>query len=419
MLRRIFVKNGGLAVVGMGTVPAFLCRAALAASPAEGRKKVLVTIFQRGGADGLNIVVPFGDKDYYANRPAIAIPAPVKDKPSARDLDGFFGVHPLLEPLLPIYKKGNLAVIHAAGSPHTTRSHFEAQDFMESGAPGNKGVTDGWLNRYLLNNPDPKATSFRGVSIGPNLPRALAGRAPALALGDLADADPASGYQNTYQKLYNEETNSLISGAAKEMFSAIQTIKSLGLEKQQPSMDMTYGRLQGFGASLRQLAQLIKADVGVEVAFLDSGGWDTHNNQGGAEGFGALTQPLRQFALGLAAFYKDLGDRAEDVVILTMSEFGRTVKENGSAGTDHGHANAMFVMGGPVKGGKVYGQWPGLAREQLYEGRDLALTTDFRDVFAELLVGHLGCQKPDAVFPGFAMDSKRFKGLLSSPAVSG
>ncbi|MBI3694752.1 MAG: DUF1501 domain-containing protein [Acidobacteria bacterium] len=418
LTRRIILKNGALAVVGMGTVPRFLCRAALAAGPAEGKKKVLVTIFQRGGADGLNIVLPFGDKEYYASRPSIGIPAPVKGKPSALDLDGFFAFHPILQPLLPIYKKGQLAMVHAAGSPHSTRSHFEAQDFMESGAPGNKGVTDGWLNRYLLSNPDPKATPFRAISISSTLPRALSGKAGALALRDLADTDSASGFQSTYERMYNEETNSLISGTAREMFSAIQTLKSLNLDQYKPPKGVTYARQGEFAPALQQVAKLIKANVGVEVVFLDIGGWDTHNNQGGVEGYGSLGQPLRQFGQGLSAFYQDLGDRMEDVVVLTMSEFGRTVKENGSAGTDHGHANVMFVAGGSVQGGKVYGQWPGLAKEQLYEGRDLAVTTDFRDVFAELLTGHLGCQKPEAVFPGYSIDSKRFRNLLRAGGAS-
>jgi uncharacterized protein (DUF1501 family) len=415
--RRIFVKDGALAVVGMGAVPPFLCRTALAAEPAQGRKKVLVTIFLRGAADGLNMVVPFGDKAYYGHRPSIAIPAPAKDKPSAVDLDGFFGLHPIMQPLLPIYQKGHLAMVHASGSPHDSRSHFEAQDFMESGVPGNKAVRDGWLNRYLLNNPDPKATSFRGISITNTLPRTLSGKAAALALRDVNDTESASAFQASYGSMYSQETNTVISGAAKEMFSAVEALKSLKLEPPTAGPGMNQFQANAVGP-LRQIAQLIKANVGVEVAFVDIGGWDTHNNQGGAEGGGALQQPLRLFTQALASFYRDLGDRAEDVVVLTMSEFGRTVKENGSVGTDHGHANVMFVMGGAVRGGKVYGEWPGLEESQLYEKRDLAVTTDFRDVFAEMLVGHLGCQKPEAVFPGYALDSKRFRNVLRKPAAA-
>jgi len=414
--RRILVKNGALAAVGMGAIPPFLSRAALAASPATGKKKVLVTVFLRGAADGLNMVVPFGEKAYYKHRPSIAIPAPAKDKPSALDLDGFFGFHPILQPLLPIYKQGHLAMVHASGSPHDSRSHFEAQDFMESGVPGNKTISDGWLNRYLLNHPDPKSTSFRGISMTSTLPRTLSGKAAALALRDVTDTRTATEFQSTYGQMYSQETNTVISGAAKEMFGAVEALKSLKLERPPVPQGVNPQQLMA-AAPLRQIAQLIKANVGVEVAFVDFVNWDTHNGQGGVEG-GTMTQPLRLFAGALATFYRDLGDRAEDVVVLTMSEFGRTVKENGSAGTDHGHGNVMFVMGGPVQGGKIYGKWPGLEEAQLNESRDLAVTTDFRDVFAELLVGHLGCQKPEAVFPGYPLDSSRFRNVLRKPSAA-
>ncbi|HUQ94046.1 MAG TPA: DUF1501 domain-containing protein [Bryobacteraceae bacterium] len=417
LTRRILMKNGALTVVGMGAVPHFLHRTALAAGTAQGKKKVLVAIFLRGGADGLNIVVPYGDKDYAPSRPSIGIPAPVKDKPSALDLDGFFGLHPLLQPLLPIYKKGHLGVVHATGSPDASRSHFEAQDFMESAAPGNKSVTDGWLNRYLSSNPDPKATPFRAISINSTLPRALTGRATALAINDLADVERASAFEAAFGSLYHQESDTMISGTARDMFGAIRALKALNLEKGAPGGPGGYARFGEFGTALRQIAQLIKANVGLEIAYLDIPAWDTHNNQGGLEGGGSLSQPLRQLGGNLASFYRDLGDRMEDVVVLTMSEFGRTVRENGSSGTDHGHGNAMFVIGGAVQGGKVHGQWPGLAREQLYEGRDLAVTTDFRDVFAELLAGHMGCSNADKVFPGYALDPKRFRGLLRTPAV--
>ncbi|MDA2927168.1 DUF1501 domain-containing protein [Acidobacteria bacterium AH-259-G07] len=408
--RRIFLKNGGLAVLGMGTVPTFLFRTAMAASPA-GRKKVLVTIFQRGGADGLNIVVPFGEKNYYSYRPSIAIPAPSKKGTSALDLDGFFGLHPSLKPLLPVYKEGNLGIIPAAGSPDPTRSHFDAQDFMESGTPGNKLISDGWLNRYLYHNRDPRATAFRGLSVGEMLPRSLKGRAPALALKSVSefglDVSKANEQgQSLYESLYHEETNSLLSGTAQEMFDAIDFLKKANLDQYQPAPGVKYAN-NPFAQSLKQVAQLIKADVGLEVACVDIGGWDDHSNE-----VFQLTQRLQRFGGALAAFYRDLGDRMEDVVVLSMSEFGRTARENGSAGTDHGHANVMFVMGGPVKGGKVYGQWPGLAQEQLNEDRDLALTTDFRDVLAEALVRHLGCQKAEAVFPGFKIDAQRFTGMI-------
>jgi uncharacterized protein (DUF1501 family) len=400
--RRVFVKNGALTAVGLGILPDFLCRAALAAETSA-RKKVLVTIFLRGAADGLNIVVPFGDKDYAAHRPSIGIPAPVKDKPSGLELDGFFAFHPSLQPVLPLYKEGRLAAIHATGSHHTSRSHFEAQDLMESGAGVDSLVNDGWLNRYLVSAPDPKATPFRAMALSPNLPRALTGRARALAMRDLSDAQTADSFKATYSSLYDQETNSLISGTAKDMFGAVETLKSMNL-------DTTTGGVW------QQLATLIKSDVGLEIAAVDIPGWDTHNNQGGIEPGGALRGPLNQLATGLLNFYRALGNRVEDVVVLTMSEFGRTVKENGSGGTDHGHGNVIFVMGGPVQGGKVYGKWPGLAKEQLYEERDLAITTDYRDVFAAVLQGHLGTQKLDSVFPRFKPDPTNIAGLIRTPA---
>ena len=407
--RRIFVKEGGLAVLGLSMVPGFVLRTAMAASPRLGGKKLIV-IFQRGGVDGLNVVVPFGEKDYYKYRPTIAVPAPSKDSVSALDLDGFFGLHPSLRPLLPFYKEGNMAIVHASGSPHETRSHFAAQDYMESAAPGGKLVNDGWLNRYIANNPDPAASTFRGVALGPVLPRTLAGPAPALALGSL-DSETADAARSMYESLYDEESNSLLSGASNEMFDAMKQLKEANPAQYEPAAGVQYANNQPFARSLRQVAQIIKADLGLEVAFVDVGGWDTHQNQGSVQD-GRLPQGLAQFGAAIAAFYRDLGDRMEDVVIMTMSEFGRTARENGNAGTDHGKANVMFVLGGSVKGGKVYADWPGLAREQLNEDRDLAMTTDFRDVFAEVLVQHLECKNPDVVFPDYSVDPRRFKGLL-------
>ncbi|MDA2923242.1 DUF1501 domain-containing protein [Acidobacteria bacterium AH-259-L09] len=412
--RRIFLKNGGLTLVGMGMVPTFLLRTALGAPGDSRRKKILIAVFQRGGVDGLNTVVPFGEKEYYSRRSTIAIPAPKSGQESALDLNGFFGLHPSLEPLLSLYKKGELAIIHAAGSPNSTRSHFDAQDFMESAAPGDKKVSDGWLNRYLQQNPEPKRTSFRGVAMGTRLSRSLKGKAAAIALANINAFDLNAGrarkqVRSAYQTLYDQDTNSLLSGTAREMFEAIDFLKKADPGQYQPAAGVEYppGR---FGQSLKQVVQLIKADIGLEVAFVDIGGWDHHINEGGING--QLSNRLREFGQGLAALHRDLDDQMEDVVVLTMSEFGRTVHENGNAGTDHGHANVMFVLGGPVKGAKVYGDWPGLAPEQLYEGRDLALTTDFRDVFAEALVRHLSCKNANAIFPNFTVDEKRFKGML-------
>lgn len=414
LARRIFIRDGGLAVLGMSIVPGFIYRTAMAAQP--GRKKVLVAIFQRGGVDGLNVVVPFGEKHYYEYRPTIAVPPPLKDRTSAIDLNGFFGLHPSMESLLPMYKDGHLAIVHAAGSPHPTRSHFEAQDFMESAAPGDKTVADGWLNRYMHHFADQEVTTFRGVSTSRALPRALEGKAPALSVGDLLAADMDADARSMFQSMYDTETNALLSGASKELFDAIRKLKEANPGKYEPAQGIRYpmGQGGGFGRSLRTVAQLIKADLGLEIAFVDVGGWDTHANQGGVDPQnGQLPGRLQGLSQALAAFYKDLGDRMDDVVVLTMSEFGRTARENGNVGTDHGKANVMFLMGGAVKGGKIYGDWPGLAPEQLNESRDLAMTTDFRDVFAEVLVRHLGCANPNVVFPGFSVDATRFRGVLA------
>jgi len=406
--RRIFMKDGALAVMGLSMVPGFVYRTALAAQPRL-RKKTLVTVFQRGGVDGLNMVIPFGEKHYYDYRPTIAVPAPSSERPAAIDLDGFFGLHPSLRPLHSLYERGELAIIHAAGSPHETRSHFDAQDYMESAAPGVKNGGEGWLNRYMHENQHPEANSFRGVALGEVLPKALEGPAPALALGDLTGTKKVQGARSLFESLYDRETNALLSGTSREMFNAIDQLAELNPQGYEPANGAQYPNGE-FGQALRQLAQLIKADLGVEIAFVDIGGWDTHSNQGSLEG--RLPQRLQIFANTLAAFYTDLGDRMGDVAVLTMSEFGRTARENGSAGTDHGKANVMFLMGGGVKGGAVYTDWPGLAPEQLNEDRDLAMTTDFRDVFAEVLVGHLDPANPQAVFPDFEIDKARFKGLM-------
>ncbi len=408
--RRYFLKNSAIAVAGLGLMPSFLARAA--ATNTERRKnKVLIAIFQRGAVDGLNMVVPFGERAYYDMRPSISVPAPSAGAVEAAiNLDGFFGLHPALRPFQPLYAQGRLAIVHAAGSPDSTRSHFDAQDFMETGTPGRKGTTDGWLNRCLATQKEPDATPFRAVSMTAALPRSLRGPAPAVAMASVSEFQVRSG-EGAFQQLYGNGGADIVSGMGREMLEAIDFLKRANPEQYQPAAGADYPR-GPLGNSLRQIAQLIKADVGLEVAFTDVGGWDTHVNQGGA--IGQLANRLGDFAQAIAALNADLGDRMEDVVILTMSEFGRTAAENGNRGTDHGHANAMFVLGGRVQGGKVYGKWPGLAREQLNEARDLALTTDFRDVFGELIYGHLGNRNLAAVFPGFAASPRNFRGLLKT-----
>jgi uncharacterized protein (DUF1501 family) len=414
--RRVFLKGSALAMFGVGSMPAWLSRSLYAADTAEGRKKILVAIFQRGAVDGLNMVVPFGEPRYYQLRPSIAIPKPDGTTNSAIDLDGFFGLHPALAPLKPLFDAQHLAIVDAVGSPDPTRSHFDAQDYMESGTPGYKGAADGWLNRALLNQNGPKqsgpASPLRAVSLGDTLARTLRGHNDAVAVRNLNDFqvhDPSGAA--TFESMYENSLDTMLHGTGKETFNAVKIMQSIQKQTYVPANDAKYPN-GGFGKSLQQIAQLIKANVGVEVAFADIGGWDTHVNEtGGQPTNGQLANNLTQFGQALAAFYQDLGDRMEDVTLVTMSEFGRTVKENGDRGTDHGHANVMFVLGGDVRGGKIYGDWPGLQDEQLYDGRDLALTTDFRDVLSELVARHLGNSNLKSVFPGY--ESPKFRGLLA------
>ena len=413
--RRMFLKSSGLAFLSLGFAPTFLAR--IAEGEPSRRGKILVTIFQRGAADGLNIVVPFGDKHYYDLRPTIAIPPPsAESELSALDLDGFFGLHPALRPLLNIYKSGHLAVVHAAGSPDNTRSHFDAQDYMESATPGVKSTPDGWLNRYLLARPEKNATPFRAVSMTATLPRTLQGSAPAVALENISAftsrVGPASAQlQENLRALYASSGSRLLRDVGMEAFEAMDFLQKTVTAPYQPAAGAAYPR-SPLGRSLQQVAQLIKADAGVEVAFAETGGWDHHANEGGVQG--QLASRLTDLAAALAAFHVDMGDRMSDIVVLTMSEFGRTAHENGNRGTDHGHANVMFVLGGPVQGGKVYGEWPGVAPEQLNEGRDLALTTDFRDVFGEIVQQHLSLKSPATVFPNFKLDERNFRGFLKT-----
>jgi len=418
MERRAFVKSGALALVTMGLSPSFLRRTAfgmeLRRAPSG---KVLICLFQRGAADALNIVVPHGERAYYAMRPSIAIPQPSRGAANgAIDLDGFFGLHPALAPLKPLYDRGLLAPVHAVGSPSTTRSHFDAQDYMETGTPDNKGTTDGWLNRYLAvkgtcDECNLAKTPFRAVSLTPQTPRILEGPSATVAMNSLDEFSVrATGNSaERLEALYRTGSADLVHGTGAEMFDAVKMLRSANPQKYLPQNGADYPRSQ-FGLRLLQIAQLIKANVGLEIAFADVGGWDTHVNQGSSTG--QLAQRLDDFSRSIAALVTDLGDRMDDVVIMTMSEFGRMARENGNRGTDHGHAGALFVIGGHVKGGKVHGKWPGLEQEQLYEGRDLALTTDFRSVFAEVVSDHLGARALDRIFPGFAASPRDFLGLV-------
>ena len=419
MNRRYFIKSGGIALASFGlmtSTPAFL-RRALAETIDRitgGRRKTLIAIFQRGAVDGLNVVVPYGEHSYYDLRPNIAIPKLNGGVEAAINLDGYFGLHPSLQSFKPLWDSKRLAIVHASGSPDSTRSHFDAQDYMESATPGVKSTQDGWLNRYLQSKADPQKSLFRAVSMTQNMPRVMQGKAPTLAISNLADFSIRAGQssaamQGGFEAMYDQTVNDALHGTGKETFEAVNYLKQVNPSQYKAENGANYPRTP-FGNSLLQIAQLIKAGVGLEVAFTDIGGWDTHVNEGNQQG--QLSNLLRQFSSAIAALYTDLGQRMDDVVVLTMSEFGRTARENGNRGTDHGHANAMFVVGNSVRGGKVYGDWPGLKSDQLYEGRDLALTTDFRDVFGEIATKHLGTANLKTVFPGYAGSPSKFRGVL-------
>ncbi|MFN2491360.1 MAG: DUF1501 domain-containing protein [Pyrinomonadaceae bacterium] len=420
MKRRYFIQSTGIALASFGAVsvaPTFLQRAVLAQKDQAitRRRKTLIAIFQRGAVDGLNMVVPYGERAYHDLRPSIAISQPNPGSAdSVIDLDGFFGLHPSLSPFKSLWDSKQLAIVHAVGSPDNTRSHFDAQDYMESATPGVKSTPDGWLNRYLQSKVDSERSLFRAVSMTQNMPRVLQGKAPTLAISNLADFTIRAGQgsasvQGGFEAIYDQTVNDVLGGTGRETFEAVNYLKKINPSQYQPQNGAQYPRTP-FGNSLLQIAQLIKSGVGLEVAFTDSGGWDTHVNQGNSRG--QLSNLLQQFSKGIAAFYADLGPLMDDVLILTMSEFGRTVKENGNRGTDHGHANAMFVIGDSVRGGKVYGQWPGLNTDQLHEGRDLALTTDFRDVFGEVTRKHLGTSNLQIVFPGYSINEGKFRRFL-------
>jgi uncharacterized protein (DUF1501 family) len=410
MNRRFFLHKGALALAGTTAIPQFLVRSVLAQTPGTPGKR-LVVIFQRGAADGLNVVVPYREKNYYRMRPSIGIP-----QNQVIDLDGFFGLHPALASFKPLYDAGHLGIVHAVGSPDMTRSHFDAQDYMESGTPGVKSTEDGWLNRALqsedLGHRAPH-TAFRAVALSADVPLTLAGKVPAIALNNVNDFTVAgrgpapSPAANAFEAMYGASGDRIFHAAGEETFDAVKMLRAANPAQYQPNA--VYPN-SDFGNNMKQIAQLLKANLGVEAAFTDVNGWDTHQNQGGVNG--QLANRLRDFSDSIAAFWRDMGDDAENITLVTMSEFGRTARENGTGGTDHGHANAMFVLGGKVKGGKVHGRWPGLEDEQLNQGRDLALTTDYRAVLGELVDRTIGAQNLDLVFPGASLQPSRFLRLV-------
>ena len=416
MNRRFFLHKGALALAGTTAIPQFLMRSVLAQTAGQSAgapRQRLVVIFQRGAADGLNVVVPYREKNYYKMRPSIAIP-----QNQVVDLDGFFGLHPSMSAFKPLYEQGHLAIVHAAGSPDMSRSHFDAQDYMESGTPGVKSTEDGWLNRALQAEDMRRReahSAFRAVALGADVPLTLAGKVPAIALNNVNNFSVAgrgptlSPAASAFQAMYGTSGDQILHAAGDETFEAVKMLRAANPAQYTPRAE--YPNTE-FGNNMKQIAQLLKANLGVEAAFTDATGWDTHVNQGNVNG--QLANRLRDFSDSIAAFWRDLGDDAENVTLVTMSEFGRTARENGTGGTDHGHANAMFVLGGQVKGGKVYGRWPGLENEQLNQGRDLALTTDYRQVLGEVVTKTIGAERMETVFPGARLQPADFLRLMQS-----
>lgn len=395
MNRRQFVTRSLATAAGLSFAPRFLLRSAHAQTTAG---HALVCIFQRGAVDGLNMVVPHGESRYYGLRRSIAIPRPGASD-GALDLDGFFGLHPAMSAIHPIFDNGEMAIVHACGSPDKTRSHFDAQDYMETGTPGDKTTDDGWINRHLQAIRPAQPTTLRAVAITPNVPRALSGPAEVYAAASLTDLDFGAGRQGVIARAAIDDMyrgrGDLIGNTVEETLDNYEIFTSLG--GYTPANGAAYPRGK-FGRGLREVAQVLKSNLGVEIAFLEVGGWDTHANQGGSDGH--LADLLRDFSDGLAAFHTDMGNKMDDVCVISMSEFGRTAAENGAGGTDHGRGTAMIAMGGNVRGGKVLADWPGLSSGQLYNGRDLEVTTDFRTFFAEAVDGHLGNDDIATVFPG-------------------
>lgn len=404
MTRRAFVSSSGLALIatGVGGVPTFLAKAAQATpkGPFQ-RRKVLVTIFQRGAMDGLAAVQPLSDPLLARLRPTLAL----DPRRQLVDLDGRYGLHPSLSPLARYFTEGRLGIVHGAGSPVATRSHFDAQDFMETGQPGDKRATTGWLNRATgLLGHEPE-TPFQAVALTPALPLSLQGPVPTLAVSNLEEfgvigpggmRGGAAGA--SLEALYAETAGDLLSNTGREGLDAARLLESARLDRYTPENGATYPR-SDLAESLRQIAQLIKADVGLEVAFAEAGGWDTHARQGGETG--SFARRGEDLAQSIAAFWTDIERFHDDVTVLTMTEFGRTVAENGTGGTDHGRASAMFVLGNDVRGGEVHGQPLVLDPDALEDGRDLPVTTDFRAIFASVAGGHLGIPTGTELFPGW------------------
>ncbi len=413
--RRGFLKGGGLALFGIGMaggIPGFITQAAAENKlyiPYK-RKKILVCIFQRGAMDGLMAVTPFTDQFLKDARPTLFMSAAKSSTGSPLiDLDGRFGLHPSMAVFSQLFKDKQLAVVHGIGSPNNSRSHFDAQDYMESGTPFNKGTASGWLNRAvgLLGHDAHAATPFQAVSLTSAMPRSFYGDNPALAISNLQDfaiqmrGNPmgANMAAKSFEYLYSQASTSLLKQTGKESFDAVKLLQKTGTANYKPANNANYPNT-ALGTALKQIAQLIKMDVGLEVAFTESTGWDTHFNQGTENGVFART--ANDLSGSIAALWADLGQYQDDVTIMTMTEFGRTVHQNGTGGTDHGRASCNFILGNDVNGGLIHGSLQPLAAENLEDGRDLPVTTDFRSVFSEVADKHLSLNNDRVLFPDWA-----------------
>jgi uncharacterized protein (DUF1501 family) len=406
--RRGFLKSGGIALFGvglMGGIPSFMAEAAASEKvfrPYK-RKRVLVCLFQRGAMDGLMAVTPFEDAYLKAARPNLFLGS------GQIDLDGRWGLHPGLKAFEPLFREGRLGIVHGIGSPNNTRSHFDAQDYMESGTPFNKGTASGWLNRAVGLLGHDALTPFTAVSLTSALPRSLYGDNPSLAIGNLQDfaiqlkgnPSAANAAARSFEDIYGKTSPGLLGRTGKESFEAMRLLQAADIQHYRPANGAIYPN-SPLGSSMRQIAQLIKMDVGLEVAFTESGGWDTHFNQGTDNGI--FARSATDLGDSIAAFWKDLDTYQDDVTVMTMTEFGRTVHQNGTGGTDHGRASCNFILGNQVGGGKVYGDVKALAVENLEDGRDLPVTTDFRSVFSAVADAHLRIANDKILFPDWSGD---------------
>lgn len=410
--RRGFLKGGGLALfgIGLGGIPGFLADAvaSTANSSLYKKRKIMVCIFQRGAMDGLMAVTPFTDNFLKAARPSLFMSA-AKGTGNAKsliDLDGRFGLHPSLAAFEPMFRENRLGIVHGIGSPNSTRSHFDAQDYMESGTPLKKGTTSGWLNRAIGLLGHDGATPFQGVSLTSSLPRSFYGENAAVAIKNLSDFNiqlkgnvaGAKMASQSFEDLYDQTSSGLLKDTGKESFEAIKMLQKTDVRNYKPANNVVYPQ-SSLGNSLKQIAQLIKMDVGMEVAFAESGGWDTHFNQG--TDAGVFARNVTDLSNCMMAFWSDLSGYQDEVTVMTMTEFGRTVAQNGTGGTDHGRASCNFILGNGVKGGIVHGLVNPLSKDNLEDGRDLAVTTDFRSVFSEVADVHLGLSNDKVLFPDF------------------